>query len=133
MARGAAEDQPGVVHRRRAVGCEGQLEQTRGQAVVEHREHPAEHRRVEAGVEKVEKQLGNVAGRRGELVCVARRLQRAAQRERAARFEAHQVAGRYHADHAALLVEHRQVVHALGQHGDAGFRGEGVGSDGVDR
>ncbi len=101
VARGAAEDEPGVVHRRRAVACEGQLEQARGQGVVEHREHAADQRRVEASVEEVDEQLGHVARRRHELVLVARPLQRAAQRERTARIEAHEVAGGDDADHGA--------------------------------
>ena len=133
VARSAPEDEPGVVHRRRAVAFEGQLEEAYGRGVVEDREQAADRRRVDPGVQEVDEQRGDVARCRHELVLVASPVQRTAQRERVARLEAHEVAGRDHADHGAAVIEHRQMAHAARQHGDARLGGERVGADGVDR
>ena len=99
--------------------------------IVDTRHNSAEH--LEAGVEEVDEQRGDVARRGQQLILVARPLQRAAQGERTARLEAHEVAGGDDADQAAVILQHRQVVHAVGQHGDAGFRRQGVGADGMHR
>ena len=76
VARSAAEDEPGVVHRRRPAARERQVEQARGHGVVEDREHAADRRGLEAGVEEVQEELGHVARRGHELVLIARTLQR---------------------------------------------------------
>ena len=133
VARGAPEDEPGEVHRRRAVAFKGELEQACGHGVVEHREHAADQRRVEARVDEVDEQRRHVSRGRRELVLIARALECVAQGEGTPRIEAHQVAGRDDADHAPVLVQHGQMADAVRQHGDAGLRGEGAGADGVHR
>ena len=85
------------------------------------------------GVEQVDEQMRHVACGLHQIVLAPRRLDRAPQRERAAGVEGHEVAGRQDADHGAVGVEHRHVVHAARHHGDAGLGGQHLGADGVDR
>ena len=126
VARGAAEDEPGVVHRRLAVRVEGELEQARGQRVVEHREHRG---RAPA------RRGARPEGRRTAWGCRSppprarpRRAPRCSARRSANGLRASRLIrslGRDDADHAAVVVEHRQVVHAVGHHRDAGLRRRG--------
>ena len=101
--------------------------------VVQHREHARHRRGVEVRGHEVEEELGDVGRRGDQLLVAARRHDLAAQRERAARLERHQVAGGEDAHHLAVVVEHRQVVHAGGHHGDARLGREHAGADGVHR
>ena len=118
---------------RRAVPVEGQLEQARRHGVAQHGQHARQRRRVEVGVEQIDEQVRHIVGGLHEIVLVARSLDRAAQGERAAGIEGHEVAGRQDTDHRAVAVEHRHMVHAGRHHGDARLGREHLGVDRVDR
>ncbi len=109
-AGGAAERQPGVGDRRLAAPLDGELQHALRHRVVEQREDARHRGRVQVRGHQADEELRHVGRGLDDVVQGARVVDRAAQREGAARVQRHQAAGGEDADDVAIGIHDRQVV-----------------------
>ena len=113
-----------------AVPGDHQLQQPGGGRVRGQRQHPPDVGRRHTGANQGDDRLRQMAGRIHDLVDALRLADRAADGERGAALQVHQVGGRDHAHRHALGVDHRQVVDAQVEHVDHGVDRQPVGGHG---